>query len=239
MNLTTAMALALFLGQAQADGSPPPATATEQAPVLPADATGPAITLDEALQAAEERNLDLKALAAQLDEAAEITWKALSLYLPQVTAGASYTLQDEVKVDFPFGLRQANPTPPGIPPGIKAYDLVGLVQVEEQRNGMLGAQLQVTQVLVSPRLYFTIGGAKESQRATVLSIENGRRQVLFGVARAYYGAAALNEALGVAYKLLEIAQRQEKDARVRYQAGPSPRWASSAPRSTGPAPRRT
>jgi outer membrane protein TolC len=219
MNVTTALALFLLLGQAQQDGSTPPVPPAAQLAVLPADATGPVITLDDALQAAGERNLDLKALSAQLDQAGEITWKALSLYLPQVTVGASYTLQDEVKVDFPFGLHQVNPAPPGVPAGVSAYDLVGLVQVEEQRNGLLGAQLQVTQVLLSPRLYFAIGGAKESKRAVVLNLENGRRQVLFGVARAYYGAAALKEALGVSERLLEIAQRQEKDARVRYQAG--------------------
>jgi len=211
MNATTAMALALFLGQAQADGSTPPGPAAAPAPVVPADATGPVITLDEALEQAGKENLDLKVLSAQLDQAQEITWKALSNYLPQVTVGASYTLQDEVRI----------PTvvPAGAPGAGGTFSQVGLIDVEQQRNGLLGMQAQATQVLLSPRLYFAIRGTKETKRAAVLSLENGRRQVLFGVARAYYGAAALKEAVGVNERLLEIAQRQEKDASVRYRAG--------------------
>ncbi len=168
------------------------------------------ITLDQALQLAEERNLDLRAISAQLDQSQEITWKALSLYLPQVTAGASYTRQDEARLP----LVVAGFAPPG----------GGQVQfitqdVEFQKANLLGAQVNATQTLVSARLYFAIRGAKESQEAAKLNLENGRRQVIFGVARAYYASAALKEALGVSGRLLEIAQRQEKDASVRYQAG--------------------
>jgi outer membrane protein TolC len=46
-----------------------------------------------------------------------------------------------------------------------------------------------------------------------------RTEVLFGVAQAYYGVSALGRALDVSERLLEIARRQEKDARVRFQAG--------------------
>ncbi len=218
MTLTTAIATVLLLGQTPAQGAPAPAPAPEaQAaqPTLPADATGPVITLDEALRAAAERNLDLPALAAQLDQAQEITWKALSLYLPQVTAGASYTLQDSLTQPFAFGVGPS--TSPS--PGVTVFDQVGFTNVETQKNGLLGLQVNATQTLVSARLFFAIRGASASQRAAVLNIENGRRQVLFGVARAYYGAAALKETLGVSQRLLEIAQRQEHDAQVRYGAG--------------------
>ncbi len=227
MTLTTAMMVGLLLGQTPTDApaSPaPPADQTgqppaSQMPVLPADATGPVITLDQALQVASERNLDLQALSAQLKQAEEITWKALSLYMPQVVAQGTYTRQDEVRVDTPFPLHAATPQPPGLPPGITAYDQVGLISIEEQKNNLLGAQVNLTQTLVSARLYFAIGSAKDTQKATVLNLENGRRQVLFGVARAYYGTAALKETVGVSQRLLEIAQRQEHDAQVRYTAG--------------------
>ncbi len=212
---TTAMMVALVLGQAQAGGdaaaAPPSA---EQTPVLPADATGPAISLDEALKVAGERSLDLKALSAQLDQAQEITWKALSLYLPQVSVGASYTLQDEVRTPIPVGV---GPNGPTSAPGV--YNQVAIIEVEEQKNGLLGIQGNLTQTLVSARLFFGIREAKEAQKATTLSLDNGRRQVLFGVARSYSGAAALKETLGVSQRLLEIAQRQEHDAQVRYSAG--------------------
>ncbi|HVO21500.1 MAG TPA: TolC family protein [Anaeromyxobacter sp.] len=210
---TAALAVALALGagraQAQADTNAA-APAGDQLTVLPADATGPVITLDQALEAAEQRNLDLRALAAQLDEAGEISWKALSYYLPQVTVGATYTRQDEVHLPL------AAPVP-GQPGPV--YNAFVAVDVEFQRRDLVGLQANATQTLVSPRLYYAIRGAKESQRATTLNLENGRRQVIFGVARAYYATAALNEAVGVSGRLLEIAQRQEKDSNVRYQAG--------------------
>ena len=79
--------------------------------------------------------------------------------------------------------------------------------------------MNATQTLVSARLFFAIGSAKDAQRAAILNIENGRRQVLFGVARAYYATASLKDPLGVSQRLLEIAQRQEHDAQVRYGAG--------------------
>jgi outer membrane protein TolC len=169
---------------------------------------GPPLSLDQALDLAGQRNLDLHALGAQLDQAAEITWKALSLYLPQVTASGQYVRQDEVK-------------------GLTAYPNgaggVNFVQFEQQKDGLLAGSVNATQMLVSPQLWFGIGGAKQSQRAATLSLENGRRQVLFGVARAYYGTAALKQAVEVAQRLLEISQRQERDAQVRYQAGAVPK----------------
>jgi outer membrane protein TolC len=211
MTLTTAMMVALLLGQTPADGTGAPAPAPTQTPVLPADATGPVITLDQALQIASERSLDLKALSAQLDQAQEITWKALSLYLPQVSVSGSYTRQDEVPQPFPV--------PAGTPDATGVFSGFRITEIEEQRKDLLAAQVNATQTLVSARLYFAIRSAKDSQRAVVLNLENGRRQVLFGVARAYYGAAALKETMGVADRLLEIAQRQEHDAQVRYGAG--------------------
>ena len=195
MTPTTAMAVALLLGQTGADGAPPPVSQEAQ-PTLPADATGPVLTLDEALRLAGERNLELQALAAQLDQAEEISWKALSGYLPSVVASGRVQRQKELTAEVI----------PGSP---------FVVQGATEK----AAQIEATQMLVSPRLFFAISGANRSERAAVLDLENGRRQVLFGVARAYYAAASLKEATGVSERLLEIARRQERDARIRYEAG--------------------
>ncbi|HYD40287.1 MAG TPA: TolC family protein [Anaeromyxobacter sp.] len=214
MNVTTAMAVALLLGQTGADGAAPSEAPAAQ-PTLPADATGPVITLDEALQVAGERNLELQALEAQLDQAQEITWKALSAYFPQVSVGASYTFQEELRQNVVFGVGPSTP----LGGGVQAFDTVGQTSVVTQKNGLFGAQVNATQTLVSARLFFAIRGNRASQRGVVLDLENGRRQVLFGVARAYYGVAALKEGMGVSERLLEIARRQERDAQVRYNAG--------------------
>src|SRR3990172_553491 len=102
MMTTVALALALALEQAQAQESnpnpPPVAPAVPEEQVAPDAPAGAVITLDEALRIAGERNLDLRVLAAQLDQADEISWKAWSSYLPQLVASGSYTRQKEVVV---------------------------------------------------------------------------------------------------------------------------------------------
>jgi outer membrane protein TolC len=220
MNVITTVALALTLAQTpaqaqdQATTQQPPSAVQ---PVPPEPSAGPVVSLDQALEAAGQRNLDLRALGAQLDQAAEITWKALSLYLPQVTASARYARQDEVRSDVVFGLPGTETTK--LPNGAQLYSQFAQLPIEEQKNGLFGVQVNATQMLISPQIYFAIGGAKSTQRAAILSLENGRRQVLFGVARAYYATAALKQGVEVTQRLLEIARRQEHDAQVRYQAG--------------------
>jgi outer membrane protein TolC len=209
MTLLTPVALALVL--AQAPQTPPPAPAPQPppgaaAPAQPAPAppvdgappaaiAGPVITLDEALSAATERNYDLKALRAKLRQVDEISWKAWSRQLPQVTASGSYTRQKEILIPL------------------------GSETVTFQPQDQLGAQIEATQTLFSPRLWYGIRGAHASEASAALGVEDTQRAILFGVAQAFYGVASLRQAVGVSERLLEIAQRQEKDARVRYEAG--------------------
>lgn len=185
----SAVALALALAQAPPQGSPPPAAA---------GAAPGVITLDEALRLAKERNLDLQVLRARLDQADEISWKAWSRYLPQVTATGAWQWQKE-----------------NILPAGALFPVEITLQPGEVKQG----QIEVTQTLLSPTLIYTIRAAMRSGEAAALSIGDGQRALLFGVASAYYGSASLKQAIGVSERLLEIAQRQEKDARVRFQAG--------------------
>jgi outer membrane protein TolC len=88
-----------------------------------------------------------------------------------------------------------------------------------QAGSVTQGQIQVDQTLLSFSLIYGIRQASATERAASLTIANGRRSLLFGVAGTYYAAASLKQAYEVSERLLEIAQRQEKDARVRYQAG--------------------
>ncbi|HEX7623432.1 MAG TPA: TolC family protein, partial [Anaeromyxobacteraceae bacterium] len=81
---THALMAALLLAQA-------PAPAPTPSPALRAEHT---LGLDEALREAQARNLDLVAARARLDQSKELHWKAFSAYLPQVTAGATFTHND-------------------------------------------------------------------------------------------------------------------------------------------------
>ncbi len=207
MNVLITMALALALAQSPEGRGPavqagPPA-AGPAAPVTPpaAPPAGPVLTLDEALALAARQNLDLKAAQARLRQADELGWKAWSNYLPQLTAGGVYT-HNQYEAVLPAG--SFGPGSPEV-----------VVQGQDQLNG----QLEATQALLAPQLFFAIPNARRGQEIARLDLETARREVLFGVAQAYYGAASLQRAREVSERLLEIAVRQEKDARVRYQAG--------------------
>lgn len=226
----TAVSLALALTQSPAEAPPAaPATATESAPVL---------TLDEALRLAGERNLDLKAAEARLRQADELSWKAWSGYLPQLTVTGTYTVnQFETSISLPSGyyIRENTTADPGTgsfelpPPGSVSglpgagtpYFLVpsGFEEAVLQKKQQLAAQVELNQAILAPQLWFLTRNAQRGERIAALGVEGVRREVLFGVAQAYYGVASLWRARDVSERLLEIASRQEKDARVRFQAG--------------------
>jgi outer membrane protein TolC len=228
--------LALALSAAQAPAArpavaPPPATqppaAAQPAPQQPAPPQLPPITpaarkltLDEALQLADTRNYDLKAAFARLKQAEQGYWKAWAGYLPQLTASGSYThYRKDVEVFFPNGI--TNPTTP--------LNAGGATVTEQQQltffplpvikqNQWQGA-IDLQQTLFAPSLWYAIQGASQGEEASRQGTENARRQILFGTAQAYYAVVSLREAEQISERLLEIAQRAEKDARVRYQAG--------------------
>jgi outer membrane protein TolC len=202
--------LALVAGQAQPQTPAAPSGAQQPGPQpLPAQpplvAPGaPVITIQDALRIASERNLDLQILKAQLAQADEISWKAWSGYLPRAGVTGAWQAQKSQIAEFPVDFR--NPA-------------AGTVPIEIQPGSVLQGQIEASQTLLSPALIYGIRQATAAERAATLNIANGRRTLLFGVAGIYYAAASLKQAYEVSERLLEIAQRQEKDARVRFQAG--------------------
>jgi outer membrane protein TolC len=189
--ISLALAIALAAPAENAAPAAPPAAAAPAATVL---------TLDDALRLAAERNLDLKAAAARLRQAQQATWKAWAGYLPQVTASGAYTRN---QYEAAFG-----PVPPLLPERVVILPL-----------DQLAGQVDASQVLFSPALWFGIQAASRGADVAELTVAGARRDILFGTAQAFYGVASLRQAVQVSERLLEIAQRQEKDARVRFQAG--------------------
>ncbi len=196
------LALALTVAQAPAIGD------TTPAPAAPAQAAPAAtLTLEDALRLAAERNLDLKAAEARLRQAEQGYSKALSGYLPQVTAGGTYTRNGSA-VELPF--------PAGQDPVSKD---ITFMTVEIVPRTQLQGTVDASQVLFTPARRFGIKAASRGGDAARAATEAARRSILFGTAQAFYAVAALRRTLEVSERLLEIAQRQEKDARVRFQAG--------------------
>ena len=191
MSTVSMVALALALSQAPAQPAAQPAQPAAQPAVK--------LTLAEALDAAEKRNLDMKAALAALDQADEISAQAWSYQLPQVKASAQAIRNN--KAAF-------------IPGGVFGPDYIPIVPLHAQQ-----AKIEASQVLFAPSLWFSIRSAHRAEDSAVAQLEGARRAIRFGVAQAYYGVAATAKAVSASERLLEIAQRQEKDAKVRFDAG--------------------
>ncbi len=211
-----------------------------QAPAAPPPAAAP-LTLEAALDRAAQANTDLKAAQARVAQAKAGIWKAWSYHLPQITAGATWTHNsDESKISLPVAtyLRDRDLTAPVGDPGNPApqttdafgqplpgnapagsFLVTNSVSATLQKFDMMAGQVQVNQALLAPQAWFGIQAAYRGADVAAKSVEAARREVLFGVASLYYGTTALKKLVKVSEELQGIAARQEKDAKVRLEAG--------------------
>jgi outer membrane protein TolC len=159
------------------------------------------LTLQEALHRADEVNLDLQAARTRVTQAKANVWKAWSGHLLQIGASGAWNQNDRLAAfQLPDGAG-------------------GFIDVTIQPRTQLAGQVQATQVLVAPQLWFAVQSAYRAEDAVTQGVENARRDVLFGVAQAYYGVASLKRLVDVSVQLQEMAQRQARDADIRYKAG--------------------
>jgi outer membrane protein TolC len=172
------------------------------------------LTFDEALRAAAG-SLDVQAARARLEQAQTLGWKAWSAHLPQIAASASATRNSAISA-FPvqYELDLPNNTT-GAPTALATI----------QKKDQLGVQVQGTMALIAPSLWFGIAAAKAGERQAEQGYEAARRDILFGAAQLYYGAVGGKYALRITEKQLAIALDHERDARVRHQAGTTPKVA--------------
>ena len=190
----------------------------------------PVLTLEQALREARQKNLDIEQAEARLHQADQATAKAWSFHLPQVTAGGSYTRNsEEARFALPKGYWVRDKGIPQGPPGPEqttlALESQGDIEAVIQKQDQLGGQVEVKQALVAPALWPAIASAYAGERVAEHGTEAARREVLFGVAQAYYGAASLRQLVSVQERTLSLAREREKDARVRFQAGATPKVA--------------
>ena len=194
---------------------------------LAVTAASPVLTLDEALAEAQHKNLDLKAARARLAQAEQASGKAWAGYLPTVNATGSYTRNSD-EARFAYAPRSVirdtgSPTSgpddgPGSPTTLENVP-VDVVDLLLQSRNQFAAQLEVRQALIVPQLWATIQAATQSEHLAALTIEAQRREILFAVAQAYYGAAASQAAVRAQTHLLELNQAREKDTQARFSAG--------------------
>lgn len=246
------LSAALLGAAAQAQQQPPPAPATRQEQQRAATTTPEArgavtaprrvLSFQDTLQLAEKQNLDLQVARARLDQTRQLTWKAWSNYLPQLSVGASATRNNTAAV-IPFvtewyvrDVREPQGPPMGVPPDYSPENPPGLAtpyilfpktitEVAVQKRDQFGAQAQLNQTILAPSLIASIAASHAGVEVAELNVENARREVLFGAAQLYFGAAGLKQALSVQERLLEVQVAREKDAQVRFDAGAQPKVA--------------
>ncbi|MFL5354294.1 TolC family protein [Archangium sp.] len=165
---------------------------------LTVSAATPVLTLDEALQAAREHNLDIQAARARLQQAQLLSNRAWAAYLPTVAVGAAYTRNS---AEAAFSL-----------PGTTTSIVI-------QPYNQLAGQAELRQALIAPSLWPAIRNAGIAEDVAELSTESVRRDILFVVAQAYFAAASFQEAIRAAEYLLEVNKARESDTQKRFDAG--------------------
>lgn len=203
--------------------------------LLAVTASAQVLTLDDALNDARKNNLDLQISRARLDQSLENSRKAWAAYLPRISVGGNYTRNsNEARIGLPSGylvretgVLAAEPEGPPVrgTPTTLAVVPAGFSEVVIQPFNQLSAQAQVDQALLSPSLWGAIRVANTSEKVASLNNEATRREVLFGVARAFHSAAGLQVALSANERLLEAREAHAKDAQLRYEAGSVPKVA--------------
>lgn len=188
------------------------------------------LTLEAALAEAQRASPDLAAARARLDQARAASDRVRGGYLPQVKAGATYTRNsDEAELALPVGYTIRDMGAPtsgaGLPGAPTTYAAVPsqVAGATIQARDQLGAQLELTQALLAPQLWFAIEAAGASARASAEQAEAARRELRFGVAQAFYGASAAQKAVEVQERQLSVATLHERDAQVQVQAGTAAR----------------
>lgn len=190
---------------------------------LVAHATAPVLTFEEALAQAAERNHDIKAAQARLDQAQANSKKAFAAHLPQISTGGNYLYNNvEARIAMPTGymLVPDADNPMGALPQVVPS---GFMEAVVQPHHSFTGNVQIQQGLLMPQLWYAISNAKKAVALSEVSVEAARREVLFAVASLYYSAAGLREAMVVQQGLLEVNQAHEKDATIQVSAGAAPR----------------
>jgi multidrug efflux system outer membrane protein len=207
-----------------------------------ANASPQVLTLSEALQEAQSKNRDLKVAKARLGQAQLLHRKVWAHYLPRVELTAGYTHNTEenaTEVPTGYAIRTigtssmnggafdpAKPVSTSNLPGTPSNEIIfptGTQKYFFMKKDQVGAKLTLNQPLIVPELWPAFHEARLGEEIAENTVEHVRRELLFGVAQIYYGAASLKEAIAVQQRLLENNRTHERDAEAKMKAGAMPK----------------
>lgn len=190
------------------------------------------LTLDAALAEAERASPDLAAARARLEQARANVGRVRAAYLPQLRVTGTYTRNsDQAELQLPVGFTVRDTGAPssggGLPGTPTTYTAVPtqVVSATIQARDQLGAQLELSQAILAAPLWFAVEAAGAGARAASATHEAARRELRFGVAQAYYAAAAAQQLVAIQERQLAVARAHQRDAEIQVGAGVQPRMA--------------
>lgn len=205
------------------------------------------VTLDQAISAAEQNNLDLKILDEQVFQAETMVPMAWGTLTPRVIAGGNWTRnQQEIELDFPvddlifrpstlepiFLATHQDPTEQAIIEGVfdevLAEEEAALAAAEDEEPIIItqlsyfDANISVVQPLFNPVAVAGLRGSYQNRDAARSDAERARMQIRAGVTRAYYGLVVARESQRIAADSVANARDHLAVARRQVDAGAQP-----------------
>ncbi|MBO5753614.1 MAG: TolC family protein [Proteobacteria bacterium] len=189
---------------------------------------GPALTLKEALLMADAENLDLQAARVKLETTQAQLKQAWAMLLPNISASLSYAHMSadptaSSKAMMGGIMEAVTPvytslvTNGLLDPSVLAGLSFDSPEVDAQNPLSVGLTVGLSIINVSG--WFTLRMLDEVKDLTALGIEDGRQQLLSGVAQAYMAALLCGEVVKVQRVQLKSALDQLTIAQGRYERG--------------------
>ncbi len=174
---------------------------------LPDITPGPAMTLEELLEAAQKRNLSFEAARLEIEKADAKLSQAYALVMPGAQASMTYMHNDhEDTVDFASNL----------PAGMSLPNMQPLV-VRYQEN--LSGKVEVGMSLVNAKSWMTIATARRGAEAARAGVEDGRQMMLHQLAQGYFMALMARDLIALRETQVRSAAHHLEVAKARFDAG--------------------
>jgi len=189
---------------AETEGPPAPVAETPTPPPrdaplpegLPQIAPGQPMTLERALEMADERNLSLAAIRADLARADAELYMAWAALFPNASGTLTLTHRDHEDA--------AN---------------VGGTRIVTRNQDDLAGGLDVSMPLVNAQIWMGIHASKAGEEIAELSVESARQVLLTQVATAYYQALTAKGLVEVQQGQIRSAARYLEVAKTRFRSG--------------------
>jgi outer membrane protein TolC len=183
---------------------------------------GPVVTLEEAFELARARHPQLRSIRLELEKTDAMLAQAWGALLPRVSGQIMYTLNDQATV-----VDMAGALASGLLPLLEElhvplpadFSMPESPPTVIRQQHMVEAQLSIQAPLFNMPILSMIDTAQIGQRMAGLGEEEGARQLLLGVATAYYGSLSARELVNVQADAFEKAKKRLKAAQARLDAG--------------------